>query len=527
MRLPATVPLALAGALVSIRLLGGCGSSASETSHDAGTEAGTLDSGVREEAGPSDAAHVPDAPSDPRWPACDPSKTTQTISFVHVNDLHANYQLDSAGISPYARIRGYYDSVLAQNPYTVFTSAGDEYEKGALAEVLSSGASTLPVLAAMKFDVRVIGNHDYAWNENEVLLMSHDARASVLESNLQYLGDSGVGFGAGDFATLQIGCVRVGFAGMNSQPWDEQDEVVMQPFYPDFTANWDWSSVAQQLVTAHRSQVDLLVFIDHIGLIEDGLVADTVSGIDLILSGHSHDLTATPEVVRGTPIIQGGAFAQHVLRMDVTYDLTKHAVTGTNFTVTNVDTTLAPEAAMQSTVAGVLQQYSPTADDPVASVQNTGTATSIAMVAAKAAIAKFSADAAVVDTQTVWDLWNPGTVSDQDLLDAFKIERELPGTPGFNSFYTSQVTGAQLNTIVAGSGSRFVYVMPTTIDATQSYLLVLQKRPAYNPGGFFPGLTLSSYTFGSEAWEALDFYAKQRQAACLYLDSDAMIPGCM
>jgi hypothetical protein len=118
-------------------------------------------------------------------------------------------------------------------------------------------------------------------------------------------------------------------------------------------------------------------------------------------------------------------------------------------------------------------------------------------------------------------------VSDQLLLDAFKIERELPGTPGFNSFYTSTVTGAQLQVIQSGAGSRFVTVMPTTIVPAQSYLLVIQKRPAYNPGGFFPGLTLSSYTFGSEVWAALDFYAQQRQKACLYLDADVQISGCM
>jgi 5'-nucleotidase / UDP-sugar diphosphatase len=526
MRSPVSAPLALAAVLLGTPVLAGC-SSAADTSHDAGAEAGVLDSGVPKEGGASDAGVLPDASSDPRWPACDKSKTTQTISFVHVNDLHANYQLDSAGISPYARIRGYYDTVLAQNPYTVFTSAGDEFEKGALAEVLSQGASTLPIVAAMKFDVRTLGNHDYGWSENEVLLLSHDARADVLETNERYSGDSGVGFGAGEYVALQIGCVSVGFAGLVSQPWNEQDEPVNASFYPEFTSNYDYSAAAQPIVSAHRSEVDLLVFVDHIGLAEDALLADTVSGIDVILSGHSHDLTMTPDVVRGTPIVQSGAFAQHVVRLDVTYDLGKHAVTGTSYTVTNVDTSLAPEMAMQTTVAGVLQTYSPHADDPVAQVQSTGTAASIATVAAKAAIAKFSADAAVVDTQTVWDLWSPGPVSDQDLLNAFKIERELPGTPGFNSFYTSQVTGAQLNTIVAGAGSRFVYVMPATIDAAQSYRLVLQKRPAYNPGGFFPGLTLSGYTFGSEAWEALDFYGKQRQAACLYLDSDTMITGCM
>jgi 2',3'-cyclic-nucleotide 2'-phosphodiesterase (5'-nucleotidase family) len=505
---------------LSALVLAGCGSSKAST-ETSGNDAGAASGDAGVEAGPGDAA-----PSGPTWPACDPSATTQTLSFVHVNDLHANYQLDATGVSPYARIRGYYDQVLAENPYTVFTSGGDEYEKGALAEVLSQGASTLAILEAMRFDVRVIGNHDYAWNENEVLLMSHDQHASVLESNMTYQGTSPVGFGATDFVALQIGCLRVGFAGLVSQPWDEQDEQVDQPFYPDFAADYDFNTAAQAIVTAHRSEVDLLVFIDHIGLAYDGLLADGVQGIDVILSGHSHDLTTTPDFVRGTPIVQSGAFAEHVVRLDVTYDLTTQAVTGTQFAVVNVDTTLPPESAMQSAVSGVLATYSPHADDPVAQVQDLGTATSLATVAANAAIAKFSADAAVVDTDTTWDVWTPGPVSDQMLLDAFKIERELPGSPGFNSFYTTQVTGSDLQTIQAGAGTRFVTVMPATIVPTQSYLLVLQKRPAYNPGGFFPGLTLSGYTYGSEAWEALDFYARQRTTACMYLDVDVAISGC-
>src|SRR5262249_13590601 len=151
-----------------------------------------------------------------------------------------------------------------ESPYTVFTSGGDDYEKGALAEVLSQGASTRAVLAAMAFDVRVIGNHDYAWSEEEVLSMSHDARASVLESNVTYTGADPVGFGAQSFVALQIGCVRVGFAGLVSQPWNDQDQQVDQPFYPDLSADYDFTSQARALVAAHRGEVDVLVFVDHI-----------------------------------------------------------------------------------------------------------------------------------------------------------------------------------------------------------------------------------------------------------------------
>jgi hypothetical protein len=89
------------------------------------------------------------------------------------------------------------------------------------------------------------------------------------------------------------------------------------------------------------------------------------------------------------------------------------------------------------------------------------------------------------------------------------------------------VTGADLEKIAAAAGQRFVTELPATIDAAGSYVLAIQKRPAYNPGGFFPGVAIASPAYGCEAWEALDFFARQRAAACLYLDVDTRVPGCV
>jgi 2',3'-cyclic-nucleotide 2'-phosphodiesterase (5'-nucleotidase family) len=465
---------------------------------------------------------------EPNWPACDPSAATQTLTFVHVNDLHANYQLDPSGISPYARVRGYYEKVRAERPYTIFTNGGDDYEKGSIAEVLSQGASTRAILAAMQYDVRVVGNHDYAWSADEVLAMSHDAHANVLESNVKYTGTSAVGFGATDFVVRRVGCLKVGFAGLVSTPWNDQDVAVMQDFYPGFACNYDYVGQARAIVEAHRSEVDVMVFVNHIGLGLDGIVALAVPGIDVILSGHSHDVTKEPNVAKGTLIVQSGAFAQHINRLDVTYDLATRAITDSAFELVDIDASLAPDDKAQSTIAGVLQQYAPHASDAVAIASAPGTAASIADIAARAAMAKFSADAAVVDTETVWSPWPAGPVSQQSMLDAFKIERELPGTPGFNSFYTATVTGADLETIraQATAGARFVAVLPATTDPAKTYLLALQKRPAYSPGSFFPKLVIAQSAYGSEAWEALDFFARQRAAACLYIDADTHVPNC-
>ncbi len=118
-----------------------------------------------------------------RWPLCDPHATQQEISFVHVSDTHAHYNPDSGGSSPMARIRGFADQVRQENPYTIFTNGGDDYEKGSLAETLSRERTTTKVIQAMQFDLRTIGNHDFAWGLDELLRFSHDPHGVVLASN--------------------------------------------------------------------------------------------------------------------------------------------------------------------------------------------------------------------------------------------------------------------------------------------------------------------------------------------------------
>jgi 5'-nucleotidase/UDP-sugar diphosphatase len=171
------------------------------------------------------------------FPACDPTALKQRVSFVHVNDLQANYQFGLDGISPVARIRGYVDQMREQNPYTVFTNGGDDYEKGSVADQLSQGKATTAIIHGLQFDVRVIGNHDYAWSEAEVLANSRDPYAHVLSSNIHYTGADPKGFGAVDFVKLKVGCLTVGFAGFTSKPWDSTDNQYDGDFYPTFPAS--------------------------------------------------------------------------------------------------------------------------------------------------------------------------------------------------------------------------------------------------------------------------------------------------
>lgn len=480
-----------------------------------------------QEGATTDAGVDAELPEWTGWPECDEGAGTQQLTFVHVNDLHATYTPVN-GVSPFARIRGYYEQVRRESPYTVFTNGGDDHEKGSVAELLSGGLSTIALTQALEFDVRVIGNHDFAWSVEELLQFTHDDHADVLLANVHYTGANPESFEAVPFVVKQIGCLRVGFGGLVSMPWDERDTEIPENFYPELEGNYDYIAQAEALVDEHRGEVDVLVLLNHVGLGTDSQIATQVAGIDIILSGHSHTLTGSPLVVGDTLIVQSGAFAQFINRLDVTVDLATNQIVDRQYRVQPVVSSPTSDE-MQSVVDRVMEMYAPHAVDPVGTCIGSRTEVEIAGIAARAATRQFDADAAIVETRTVWTRWQNGPLTQQDMADTFKVERERPGTPGFNSIYLVPISGSALIALRDGlPDTGWGSVFPETIESSTTYTLAVQKRSAFHPDEFLPeGVTFAGEpVFGSEAWEMMDAYARERQAMCLGIDVDVAIPDC-
>jgi 5'-nucleotidase len=79
---------------------------------------------------------------------------------------------------------------------------------------------------------------------------------------------------------------------------------------------------ARRMVEMLRPQADFLVALTHIGLREDQRLAREMSGIDLIIGGHSHVSLPRPEEVNGIPIVQAGSHARAYGHVTVTRDET-------------------------------------------------------------------------------------------------------------------------------------------------------------------------------------------------------------
>jgi 5'-nucleotidase / UDP-sugar diphosphatase len=471
-------------------------------------------------------AETPPPPQE-RWPACDGRSATQKVSFVHISDMHANYNPDADSASPVSRVRGYYESVRKDNPFTVFTNSGDDYEKGSIAEELSRGRTTREVVQALGYDVRTLGNHDFAWGIKELLLFSHDPQAVVLSTNTRFNRDidsplRNLPSGLTDFTVLNVGCLRIGFFGLTARPYGSDGGQHNGPVYPALPAlemDFDFIGISEQVIAKHRREVDVLVLVSHVGLADDIAIAEQTEGIDLILGGHSHSTLESPMRVKNTSIIHVGAHAEHIGRYDLLYDLKNKAIADSVFQlVANVPEKIQADPDMNKAVATILHRYQRQLQETVTEVKRDHGPLAMAQIAALAAVEKLPIDAAFVGVGSVWQEWRPGRLTRQDILDAFRVEREPVGTPGASSLYLMEVTGADLlhaRTVLKDAA----YRGPTEIDPTSIYTLAMQKPQVFGQFQHFSRtIAITPPRPAAELWEVVAAFAGDLNARNLAVD---------
>ncbi len=469
-------------------------------------------------------------------PACDTSADTQRIRFVHVADLHSRFGYKERH---YAKIKQLHLDSLAQQPYTLFTNGGDDYEKGTVAEQTSNGRASSEAIKAMEFDVRVVGNHDYAWGEQELLDYVKDPNAVVLASNTTYTGSVTGGFETVDFAKVEMGCITLGIIGMTSGPWNELDVEYKQAPLPDFIdnfkMNYDFEAAAEGLHALYGDEVDYFMMVSHLGYV-DQIIGEEVEGIALALGGHSHNKPQIFSYDDGKNIvIEPDIYGAGAAVFEVDFDLVSKTATPVSTNIDNIHVPTAQLTDINDTVATkideIMGRYAPDANTSIGVSENFPNRQQVEQVVANATMHVANVDGALLgpyDNESPFLVvpWQAGDVTQEDFHNAFQVERQPSNTPGFNSLYQVSVSGAQLKLMVETQATWQLYGI-NSIDDTTMYNLALYKGAAWNPQLFFNNVTFSNVVEIGETWWVLDQFARFRTSQCLHLDSETRLNACI
>jgi 5'-nucleotidase/UDP-sugar diphosphatase len=454
---------------------------------------------------------------------CRPSGDSARFSIAHFNDLQARYSDRIAGKSRYGYIAGYLRALKAETPATLVLDAGDDYEKGAIAELRSMGESTREMVQALPIDARTIGNHDFAYGESAVLRDVTLSAHPVLSSNMR--SKSGERPFA-TFARFDVGCVKVGIIGLTTNNFGADDSPTHEPFNGVFEPDPRYLEVAREIVRARRAEVDVVIALDHIGLHDDVRVAAGVSGVDLVVGGHSEDRLSAPRAITRADgsrawVVQAGHFGQALGRLDLAFDRRTRKLSVVEYALVNVDERL-PYAEDVGDLASRLEaQSAPDAHKTIATVRSEiAEGEAMSQLVWRAVRERWQADALLVGRDLFWDRLPPGPLSLQALYESVLVQRQPAGTPGFSSLYITWLTGKELRSVQNRLivGSNYAFYAPDSVVMDRKYRVVVEKRATLYPKRVFvDGYELPEPRFGGELIDVLEPYARHRTARGLTL----------
>ncbi|WP_146652675.1 bifunctional metallophosphatase/5'-nucleotidase [Labilithrix luteola] len=454
-------------------------------------------------------------------------KGTERFTLAHFNDLQARYSDRLAGRSRYAYIAGYLRQLKKDVPSTLVLDAGDDYEKGAIAEVRSMGETTRRMVQALPIDVRTIGNHDFAYGEAAVL---RDARLSahpVLAANVRHadLADDEQPFRP--FVRIDIGCVKVGIIGLVTQNFGADDRPTSDPYDHVFFHDDRYARILEREVKAHRDEVDVLIALTHLGYFEDSRIAMLPSsrGVDLFVGAHTEDLLRTPVSV-GRPggtrswIVQAGHFGLTLGRADFAFDHQTNKLRLERYRIVDVDASLPMAEDVAALAEDLERGAAPTTHTPVGKARKEITVGSpMTALVARAAKDTLKTDALLLGRDLFWTNLPRGPITLQRMYEAMLSQRQPAGTAGFSSLWTVHLSGRELEALRrrALGNARYELVAPKRIDPSARYCLALDKRAVTYSRSLF-GVTLPEATFGGELIDVLERYAIARTAQGEALD---------
>ena len=263
--------------------------------------------------------------------AADPLAVTGETTILFTHDLHSHFLpiegADGSQSGGYARLKTVIDREKEQHPDALLLDAGD-FSIGMLFQTLyTTQASELRTMGAMGFDATTTGNHEFDHKGTgfgqmlNAAVSSGDVLPAMVCANYKpaaghpdgaFVQQAMDNYGITETMLLERGGVTYGIFGLVGL---DSDECAPTSGF----ALEDPAAAAKRCVSALEAQgAEFIICLSHSGTdsvaekSEDEILAKKVSGIDVIVSGHTHTRLDEPIVVNGTYIVSSDQYSEYL-----------------------------------------------------------------------------------------------------------------------------------------------------------------------------------------------------------------------
>lgn len=225
------------------------------------------------------------------------------LTILHVNDSHSYLESTGDKLTPggektyvqlgaWTRLTTAVNHVRRESENVALLHAGDAVQ-GGLYFMKYDGRPEMEFLNRLKFDGFVLGNHEFDKGPEFLTGFLEHAGIPVLSANIEASGKPRLAARVKPYTILNYGAERIGVIGLTTK------DTAFTSSPGPAVQFLDEAKTAQKYVDELQEQgVNKIILLTHVGLARDKELAATVSGVDVIVGGHSHSLLADSDPMR-------------------------------------------------------------------------------------------------------------------------------------------------------------------------------------------------------------------------------------
>ena len=225
-----------------------------------------------------------------------------SLTILYTNDIHSRLERLESLSFLIAQERAKSDSVL-------LFDVGDAWHDFRVPIYAVWGAGeTATWMNQVEYDAMALGNHEMYWGAERLASLSASLNFPLLCANLRSTFQTTTPFSpytrilVGDLRVLVVGVISPGLLPYQDFPW-------LDYATPE--------KVLKDLLLQEGGTADLVIVLGHLSIGEASRIAEAIPGIDVFLTGHSHEITPEPVKIGQTLVLQAGAFGQFLGRLQL------------------------------------------------------------------------------------------------------------------------------------------------------------------------------------------------------------------
>ena len=260
-----------------------------------------------------------------------------SLTILHTNDFHDRFEPISAYDSTCApedneagecfggiarMITAVEEAREGAEQDVLLLDAGDQFQ-GSLFFTEYGGELAAEFMNQLEYDAMAVGNHEFDNGPEGLAEFLDLAEFPVLSANIDVSQNNLLADRVDDSAVLEVGDQQIGVISVLAEDTPETsspgDTVIFSPAVEAAQAEIDRLT---------EEGVNKIVLLTHVGITADKRLAEELTGVDLIIGGHSHTLLGDmegaegpyPTVVNDVPIFTAYAYGKYLGEIDVTFD---------------------------------------------------------------------------------------------------------------------------------------------------------------------------------------------------------------